>query len=347
MVVALLIIVLIVIIFIIAFSFQNNMENIENMSPKPKTTPKDFFINLGAIVALYTVVVTLLNLLFTIINVAYPKVTSYYSYYPGSQSISFPVATLIIFFPVYILFMWLLERGYFSEPEKKNLPVRRWLTYITLFVSGLVLAGDLVTVIYYWIDGQELTAGFLLKALSVLVVIFVVFMYYITDIRGKLTSISRKVWLSVAVVIILGSVLWGFSVLGSPRTQRLIKYDSQKVTDLQNIQYQIINYWQMKGKLPTDLASLNDSISGYVAPTDSQTKQAYVYKVVGVKSFQLCADFNLPNTNTNSLISKPIGYDGYNSDNWNHDKGGKCFDKTIDEQLYPVRQQVLPIPKGI
>src|SRR3989344_8467627 len=112
---------LVVVISVISIGVSNKMENIDNMSQKPRTTPKDFFINLGAIVALYTVVVTLLNLLFTIINVAYPKVTSYYSYYPGSQSISFPVATLIIFFPVYILLMWLLERGYFSEPEKKNL----------------------------------------------------------------------------------------------------------------------------------------------------------------------------------------------------------------------------------
>lgn len=315
------------------------MENIENYSSKPKTTPKDFFINLGAIVALYTVVVTLLNLLFTVINVAYPKVTSYYYY--GSQSISLPVSTLIIFFPIFILLMWLLEKGYSSEPEKRNLPVRRWLSYITLFIAGLVLAGDLVTVIYYWIDGQELTAGFLLKALSVLVVIFVAFMYYISDIRAKLTSVSRKVWLGVAVVIILGSIIWGFSVLGSPRTQRLIKYDTQKVSDLRNIQYQVINYWQMKAKLPTDLAALNDSISGYMSPTDPQTQQAYTYKVTGVKGFQLCADFNLTSkvNGINSYMDvKPIGY---GSENWNHEKGEKCFDRTIDDQLYPVRETIM------
>src|SRR3989344_5660139 len=137
-----LVIALVVIISVISVGVSNKMENIDGTSSKPRTTPKDFFINLGAIVALYTVVVTVLNLLFTVINVAYPKVTDYY--YMGSQSISFPVSTLIIFFPVYILLMWLLEKGYTSEPEKRNLPVRRWLSYVTLFISGLVLAGDLV-----------------------------------------------------------------------------------------------------------------------------------------------------------------------------------------------------------
>src|ERR1035437_968397 len=173
------------------------------METQTKTSAKDFFINLGAIVALYVTVVSLLNLLFTVINNAYPQIG--YTYY-GSQSISMPVATLIIFFPLFILLMWLMERSYVVEPEKKNLGVRRWLTYITLFVAGLTLAGDLVTVIYYFIDGQELTTGFLLKILSVFVVILVVFLNYISDIRNRLTSMSRKVWLDISLVLILGSI---------------------------------------------------------------------------------------------------------------------------------------------
>lgn len=329
-----LVITLLVIIFVIAVSVHNNMD-IENVSLKTRTTPKDFFINLGAIVALYTVVVSLLNLLFTVINVAYPKVSSYPDYYVGSSSISFPVATLMIFFPIYFFLMWLLEREYSSMPEKKNLPIRRWLTYITLFIAGLTLAIDLVTVIYYFIDGQELTIGFLLKVLSLFAVIFVVFMYYISDIRGKLTASSRKVWSVVALVIILASIIWGFSVLGSPRTQRLMRYDSQKVSDLQSIQYEVINYWQMKGKLPANLSAINDSISGYVTPIDPDTKEAYVYKVIGEKTFQLCADFNLP-TAVNKITVKIMP-----GENWIHDKGQECFNRTIDEQLYPLR----PDPK--
>src|ERR1035437_1313586 len=181
---------------------------------KSKTSAKDFFLNLGAIVALYTTVVSLLNLLFTVINTAYPQITNYY--YNSSSSISMPVATLIIFFPIYILLMWLLERSYAVEPEKKNLSVRRWLTYITLFIAGLTLAGDLVTMLYYFIDGQELTTGFMLKVLSVLVVILAVFLYYISDIREKLTTNSRKVWGALSVVFILACITWGFLFLGSP-----------------------------------------------------------------------------------------------------------------------------------
>ena len=41
------------------------MENIEN---KIKTTPKDFFVFIGSMIALYASAVSLLNLLFEIIN---------------------------------------------------------------------------------------------------------------------------------------------------------------------------------------------------------------------------------------------------------------------------------------
>ncbi len=42
------------------------------------------------------------------------------------------------------------------------------------------------------------------------------------------------------------SIIWGFSVLGSPHTQRLIKYDEQKINDLQYINSQIQSYYSNK-----------------------------------------------------------------------------------------------------
>jgi len=304
---------------------------------KPKTSAKDFFLNLGAIVALYTTIIALLNLLFTVINSAYPQITQYY--YSGSSSISFPVATLIIFFPIYILLMWLLEKSYAVEPDKKHLGVRRWLTYITLFIAGLTLAGDLVTVIYYFLDGQELTTGFLLKVLAVLVVILGVFMYYISDIREKLSSLSHKVWMLVALVFVVASVVWGFAVIGSPRTQQLIKYDQQKISDLQNINSEVQNYYQTKNILPLNLADLlNDDQNYFVLPMDEQTKQAYGYGKIGDFSYQLCAYFNKASPPDGAEIVTSI----YTS--WNHAAGEYCFNEKITPIVSPTNyNQGVPI----
>ncbi len=309
-----------------------------------KTSAKDFFLNLGAIVALYTTVVSLLNLLFTVINNAYPQINSGY-YYIGSQSISMPVATIIIFFPVFILLMWLLEKSYVIEPEKKNLGVRKWLTYITLFIAGIVLAGDLVTVLYYFLDGQELTAGFILKIISVLIVIIAVFIYYISDIRNKLTRASRKIWLGISAVLVLGSIIWGFAVLGSPWTQQMIKYDNQKVSDLQNIQQQVISYWQTNGMIPTSLSDISSSQPYNIIPKDPQSKTTYEYDKTGVMTFDLCAEFNKENVNQNqyppALVTTPIGYPVkgivIQNDNWNHPAGHQCFSLVIDPIAYPTQ----------
>ena len=299
---------------------------------------KDFFINLGAIIALGVVVGNLISLLFTAINKTYP-VTTGYNYY-GSYSISWPVASLIVFFPIFILLMWLLEKGYAVEPEKRNIGIRKWLTYITLFLAGLAFAIDLIYVLYYFIDGQEMTAGFILKALTVLVVSLAVFFYYISDILGRLNPMSRKVWTGVALVIILGSIIWGFSVLGSPRTQRLYKYDEQKINDLQSFQNEIEIYFGAFGSLPDSLESLEIS-RHFFLNKDPQNDKLYEYKKTSNLSYELCAEFNkTSDANSQSSLTAPVKYPS-GTVSWVHKAGRYCFAQTINPNLYskpiPIR----------
>src|SRR5688572_12495145 len=129
------------------------------MDMNNKTTAKDFFLQFGAIASFYASAIALVTLLFEVINAAYPKVTSGYQYY-GYPSISFQVATLIVAFPLFLILSWFLQKSYAAEPALRESFMRRWLSYITLFVAGAVVAGDLVTLIYMFLDGQELTTGF-------------------------------------------------------------------------------------------------------------------------------------------------------------------------------------------
>ncbi|MFZ2484600.1 MAG: DUF5671 domain-containing protein [Minisyncoccia bacterium] len=301
-----------------------------------KITAKDFFLHIAAIILLYAGTVALLNILFNVINVAFPQVTQY-NYY-SSPSISFPVATLIVVFPLFLFLANLLRKGYALDPSQKEYPVRKGLIYLTLFIAGGVLAGDLVTLIYYFLDGQELTTAFLLKILSVLVVTGSIFGYYMDDLKDRLTGGRRNIWRVVAAVLVVGSIVAGFSVLGTPATQRAYRYDSQKVSDLQTIQWQLINYYQQKGALPTMLEQLEDPISGSSVPLDPQG-QSYEYKKNNNLSFELCATFNKESQNTTSSVTRPVTLDGKMLDeNWQHDAGNQCFSRTIDPQLYPVRK---------
>lgn len=302
---------------------------INGMETQTKTSAKDVFINLGAIIALYTLVISLVNLLFTVINHAYPQITSGYNYL-GSSSISWPVATLVIFFPIFILLMWLLEKDFNINPEKQTTGIHKWLAYLTLFISGIAIAADLITVLYYFIDGQELSTAFLLKILVLLILATAIFAYYLSDIRGKLTANSRKIYRITAFIIIIASIVWGFSVLGSPRSQRLLKYDEQKVNDLMSIKSSVENFYSNKGILPKDFNDLSAS-NYYVSQTDSQTNQPYEYVVTGKLAYELCAVFNTatPPASKPNVYMRPIGYES-----WDHALGRHCFTETINPNMY-------------
>lgn len=309
-----------------------------NQMEQNKTSAKDFFFHLGAMVALYVVVGTFLNLIFSIINHAYPD-TNYYSYYyGGGPEISFAVATLIVVFPILLLLSWINHRSYESDPMKRGLPIRKWLTYLTLFVAGAVLAGDLVSVLYKFLDGQDLTVAFLLKAFSVLVVAGLVFGFYFQDIRDRISKSKEKVWAVGTAAILLVSIVLGFAVIGSPRTQRILRLDEQKITDLQNIQWQVINYWQVNGFIPNEMPNL---------PNDPQNSDLYEYRDTGYEyrktgdlSFELCAGFNREKSvpqNQRMVGEGPYFKGGMNqNDNWDHPAGWYCFPREIDPIAYPT-----------
>lgn len=295
------------------------------METQTKTSAKDLFINLGAIIALGIIVGHLIDLLFTIINKAYP-ITTGYGYY-GSYSISWSVAALIVSLPIYILLMWLLEREYIKEPEKRNVGIRKWLTYITLFLAGFATAGDLITVLYYFIDGQEMTTGFIMKALTILVIALAVFFYYISDVMGKLNSISRRIWMVVSLVIILVSIILGFSILGFPHTQKLIRYDEQKINDLQNINSQIQSYFSNKKVLPKNISEITNSNYGYSSVVlDKQTNKSYEYIKTNDVEYQLCAEFNKASDDKNVEYSYLPNYGSISS----HSAGRYCFNQNVN-----------------
>lgn len=326
-----------ILLIILLILIAKNMEN-------SKTTAKDFFLHLGAIVGLYTVTVSLINLVFKIISKAFPEINSNaYAWGAGSQ-ISMPVATLIVFFPIFIVLSRMVHKIYIQDPTKKDLPIRKWLTYITLFVAGAILAGDLVTVIYKFLDGQDLTLAFILKALTILIVSGAIFWFYIQDIREKISSNQRKIWSIIVGIIILISIIVGFSVVGSPQAQRLIRYDNQKIEDLRNIQWQVISYWQMNGRLPASLEEIlgSDQQQGLIVPKDPQLNISYEYRQTDTMNFELCAEFNKEDL-TKNLYSgdrtMPIETKGIiiQNDNWNHGTGRQCFTRVIDPVQFPTQ----------
>lgn len=144
-------------------------------------------------------------------------------------------------------------------------------------------------------------------------------------------------------------------VIGSPADQRAYRFDEQRINDLQNIQSQVINYWQQKEVLPENLDTLKNPISNYMIPLDPEFNKGnvYEYKKTSDLSFELCATFSMPIPEgyvdnysgggvkpTFDMAVSSYPYMGGGGDSWKHDVGKTCFERTIDKDLYPPYSKI-------
>lgn len=142
-------------------------------------------MHLLAIVTLYGSAIAFVALLFQYINVLIPDALDPNSFYvreSAFQGIRWAIASLIVVFPTYVALNWALNKGYAKEPEKRNLRIRKWLTYFTLFAASVIIIGDFVTLIYNLLGG-ELTTRFLLKIATVFFAAGSIFYYYFWDLK--------------------------------------------------------------------------------------------------------------------------------------------------------------------
>ena len=314
------------------------MENFQTM-PK-RNIPRDLFLHLLAIVTLYWSAISFVTLLWQYINYYFPDVLNYY---PGSLSgpMRFAIASLIIVFPVFILVSWYLNKIYRREAVVRESKIRKWLIYLTLFIASLVIIGDLIVTINMLLGG-EITARFILKALSVILVAGFIFGYYLDDVRRETPTNLAKYFAWVTGILVLIVIIGAFFIVGSPVTARLMQFDQQKITDLQGIQMQILNYWQRKEVLPNSLSDLNDPISSFIIPTDPQSNASYEYTIKDATnlSFELCATFNKTGSDQYSQVRPATIPVKGNVDSWQHSSGRVCFERTIDKQLYPPLNKI-------
>jgi hypothetical protein len=83
------------------------------------------------------------------------------------------------------LFVWLtvsMQRAVARDPLRRASRIRKWLTYLTLFLGAGVLIGDVIALVNGVLQG-ELTTRFLLKVLVVAAIAGTVFGFYLTDLR--------------------------------------------------------------------------------------------------------------------------------------------------------------------
>ncbi len=300
-----------------------------------KTTPKDFFLWIGAMIALYFSVGSFIKLLFEYID-RFTAPTALLHIYSYSGGMRFALASMIVLFPVYIVLMRLLQKDIRLHPEKKELWVRKWLIILTIFAAGAGMLIDLIVLLITFLGGELVTIAFFLKVLTVFLVFSSVFYYYIQDVRGeweKNEKASKNIGYAVGFMVLVG-IVGSFFVMGSPAQQRAYRFDKDRISALQNIQSTVEQYYREKGELPKSISELKDPLLSIYIPTDPETGKEYSYEVVDATHFKICATFSLPFEN----IAKDTPTKGdwrledlkRTAQDWSHKAGDVCFTRTVD-----------------
>lgn len=150
---------------------------------KPYVSAREAFLYLLMFLTLYWSAFSFGQLLYQFINRAFPDALQmYYAADASSSIIRMDIASLVIAFPVFLWISWLLNNEIKKDPDKRGSKVRKWLTYLTLFIAAGIIIGDLIALVFNLLAG-DLTPRFLLKVLTVGGIAGAIFGYYLTELR--------------------------------------------------------------------------------------------------------------------------------------------------------------------
>ncbi len=316
---------------------------------KSSNTAKYTFLYLISLLSLIFTVIAVGNVIFQLINKHIVDVVHAYRSTYSADALKFAISSLLIAAPVYYYSAANINKSLFSGKLEKDAAVRRWLTYLIIFVCGVVVVGWLIAIVYSILDG-DLTLKFSLKTLTVLIIAAIVGSYYYRDIKKEKIQdikdpIIRKYFYSTLCIVVI-VFLSGILFVESPHETRLRKIDQLTISKLDNIDRAINDYFEDNEQLPDYLEELHkevvylhsDGIEGVI------NGEVFEYRVLEEQKYRICADFNLATEEINKDMPKE-----YYEERWKHKAGKECFIKKINKNIkidilrkeMPVRDPIM------
>ncbi len=312
------------------------MEETKNIS---KSSMAEIFVHFMSFILLGISAVSTGILYFQAINKYFPN---YQFSVFDSSGIHYAIASLIIGFPLYIWALWFWFKSFENLPEKIESKLTKWLTYIVLLIASGLIIGDLIAVVFNFLQG-EYGARFLLKALTILVIAGLIFSFYFFE-RKKIQykkEISSNSFILPAIastILVIIAIIFGFIVGGTPLEARLRNQDIQRTNNLQELSSCVSSFAYDNNRLPVGLNELKSGVRySYCSSmtVDPETQNEYKYRVVSGDQFELCGEF------ARSTMDEFPNSDYYSK--WQkHDKGQLCEIQTVTFNQFPVQDKTAP-----
>ena len=288
-----------------------------------KNNAKYAFYYLLSLVALVFTALSVGMVAFGIINKTVADVIINYASSDGQ--LKFAISALFIAAPIFYLISFLINKGLRGGELDKDSGIRRWLTYFILLISFLIILGVFISVINNFLSG-ELSARFVWKAVTVLIISATVFSYYLYDMRREAGAAKDKIvcafsWASAAIVLAAFIAAWFF--VESPVTARARRLDQALISNIYSLESAVNNFYERKGALPENLEDVEKD-GTYLDKrllSDPENQAPIVYRKVSAQAFELCATFRL-DSSVPGDANYPVVYPG---DNKNHRAGYQCL----------------------
>lgn len=227
-----------------------------------------------------------------------------YAYQWASSGMRWSIASLLVGYPIFLFLGWRLAAKKRRDPDRRRSRVRAWLTYVTLIFAAGALIGDLVAVVYQFLEGG-LEARFAAKA-GVVGVISAAILWNFSreaertsggaDLAGRLLAL-------VSTAVVAALVFWAFSIVRSPAAARDRIADETRVTNLIAMTRLADCHYTYYGAIGADFRAMQETLTELggrlpVAagctepyPLDPATGADYRYRIIDADTYELCAAF--------------------------------------------------------
>lgn len=305
-----------------------------------KSSTFEVMINFFSFILLGVIATALGTLYFQVIGKYFPDslMVGDYGYNSGisSDSVHYAIAALIIACPIFYFSIRMWFQRFREDEGKMESRLTKWVTYLVLLATSMTLVGDLIAVLYTFLQG-EMSTRFFLKALTILVIAGMIFGFYFLErrkiqYRQDITRSTFQLFGWGFLVVVLVGIVLGFFAAGSPSTERMRTFDERRSSDLSSLASCISGYSNEYGRLPQSLEDLSKSSQYSYCPStvDPDTGLAYEYRIVTASQtvgknregeYELCATFSMASDATMRTRS---GYMyGSNNGVWDEHTAGR------------------------
>ncbi len=298
-------------LFLLVRSDEKNMNGTKNEADKGIVAEKKnpafhLFLYLVSFLSLGFVVAGIITVYFQVVNKFVSEPAEFSDVISSGLldqgAVKFGISSLLVASIVYYLVLRLIDSKLRNGEIAPDSTVRKFITYLALFVFSAMAIGSLVALLFNFLDG-ELTAKFFLKILVFFIVSIFFFSFYFWEIRRKdFPKKPFEVLYFISMLISVSALIWGFMIVDSPRVSREKKIDSELEMRMRRTSNEASSFYFKDKRLPS------------VEKKELKIEEGVEYKVLDQENYELCGNFRQPKTEPGEFEAQ-----------WNHPAGQHCF----------------------